>query len=125
MKNAKILCALAEQYNLLAVYVFGSHADEVAAWVRGNANVEVTHPDSDVDIGVLPAHGHRLTAHDRVRLMLALEDSLDVARATESYLRRCLEALLDLARHTLAKGFRRAPAEYRSITRELQSALFV
>jgi predicted nucleotidyltransferase len=80
VKNSKILCALAEQYNLLAVYVFGSRADEVAAQVRGDANVEFTHPDSDVDIGVLPAHGHRLTAHDRVRLMLALEDALDVAR---------------------------------------------
>ena len=32
--------------------------------------------------------------------------------AVDSYLRRALEALLDLARHVLAKGFGRAPAEY-------------
>lgn len=34
--------------------------------------------------------------------------------AGESYLRRALEALLDLARHLLAKGFGRAPVERRS-----------
>ena len=32
--------------------------------------------------------------------------------AGDSYLRRGLEALLDLGRHILAKGFGRAPAEY-------------
>lgn len=40
--------------------------------------------------------------------------------AAESYLRRCLEALLDLGRHILAKGFGRAISEYRAIARELQ-----
>lgn len=33
--------------------------------------------------------------------------------AAESCLRRALEALLDLGRHVLAKGFGDAPAEYR------------
>lgn len=40
--------------------------------------------------------------------------------AAESYLRRCLEALLDLGRHLLAKGFGRAASEYKAIARELQ-----
>jgi uncharacterized protein YutE (UPF0331/DUF86 family) len=40
--------------------------------------------------------------------------------AAESYLRRGLEALLDLGRHMLAKGFGRAPAEYKAIAQELQ-----
>jgi len=40
--------------------------------------------------------------------------------AAESYLRRCLESLFDLGRHILAKGFGRAPAEYRLIGSELQ-----
>src|SRR5688500_10635162 len=35
--------------------------------------------------------------------------------AAESYLRRALEALLDLGRHELSKGFGRAPAEYKEI----------
>lgn len=40
--------------------------------------------------------------------------------AAESFLRRCLESLLDLGRHILAKGFGRAPAEYRLIAEELR-----
>src|SRR5262249_44455567 len=39
--------------------------------------------------------------------------------AGDSYLRRALEALLDLARHVLAKGFGRAAAEYADIARQL------
>jgi uncharacterized protein YutE (UPF0331/DUF86 family) len=39
--------------------------------------------------------------------------------AGDSYLRRALEALLDLARHVLAKGFARAPAEYAEIGQQL------
>lgn len=39
--------------------------------------------------------------------------------AAESFLRRALEALLDLGRHVLAKGFGDAPAEYREVARQL------
>ena len=39
--------------------------------------------------------------------------------AADSYLRRALEALLDLARHVLAKAFGRAPAEYGEVARQL------
>lgn len=39
--------------------------------------------------------------------------------AGDSYLRRALEALLDLGRHILAKGFGRAPAEYAEVARQL------
>jgi uncharacterized protein YutE (UPF0331/DUF86 family) len=39
--------------------------------------------------------------------------------AGDSYLRRALEALLDLARHVLAKGFARAPAEYAEVAGQL------
>jgi len=39
--------------------------------------------------------------------------------AAESYLRRCLEALLDLGRHMLAKGFGRAAPEYKMIAQGL------
>jgi uncharacterized protein YutE (UPF0331/DUF86 family) len=47
-----------------------------------------------------------------------LEDSRNVA-AAESCLRRCLEALLDLGRHILAKGFGEAVSEYKEIARGL------
>jgi uncharacterized protein YutE (UPF0331/DUF86 family) len=40
--------------------------------------------------------------------------------AAESYLRRCLEALLDLGRHLLAKGFGQAVSEYKEIARVLK-----
>ena len=39
--------------------------------------------------------------------------------AGESYLRRALEALLDIARHVLAKGFARGPSEYAEVARQL------
>ena len=39
--------------------------------------------------------------------------------AGESYLRRAIEALLDIARHVLAKGFGRGAAEYAEVARQL------
>lgn len=70
---------LARQYGLIAIYGFGSRAEEVAARVAGRA-VEFSRPASDVDIGVLPAPGRRLTAAERADLAVALEDLLGVAR---------------------------------------------
>jgi uncharacterized protein YutE (UPF0331/DUF86 family) len=46
-------------------------------------------------------------------------DARNVASA-ESYLRRALEALLDLGRHLLAKGFGIATTEYKEIAARLQ-----
>jgi uncharacterized protein YutE (UPF0331/DUF86 family) len=43
------------------------------------------------------------------------------AAAGESYLRRALESLFDLGRHILAKGFAKAPAEYKEIAAALVS----
>jgi uncharacterized protein YutE (UPF0331/DUF86 family) len=40
--------------------------------------------------------------------------------AAESYLRRALEALLDLGRHVLAKGFGEGPSEYKALAPALQ-----
>jgi uncharacterized protein YutE (UPF0331/DUF86 family) len=47
-------------------------------------------------------------------------DARNVASG-ESYLRRALEALFDLGRHILAKGFAKAPAEYKEIAATLTS----
>ena len=60
----------------------------------------------------------------RIR-MLPLDDEAtflaDVRNegAAESYLRRALEALLDLGRHILARGFGQGVTEYRQIARQL------
>ena len=50
-----------------------------------------------------------------LKSMAAFEEDRRTAAAAESYLRRALEALLDLGRHILAKGFGQAAAEYREI----------
>lgn len=42
--------------------------------------------------------------------------------AAESYLRRALEALLDLCRHVLSKGFGEAPTEYKELAPALMRA---
>ena len=47
------------------------------------------------------------------------EDNRNIWSA-ESCLRRALEALLDLGRHILAKGFGRGVTEYKQIARELR-----
>jgi uncharacterized protein YutE (UPF0331/DUF86 family) len=81
-----------------------------------------------------PGQVHRVVVADKiaaVRRMLdgirtlplgALSDFTADPRmvaAGDSYLRRALEALLDLARHVLAKGFGRGPAEYAEVARQL------
>ncbi len=49
----------------------------------------------------------------------AFVGDVNLPAAGESYLRRALEALLDLARHVLAKGFGVPAAEYKEIPRKL------
>ena len=74
-----------ERYRLTAAYVFGSRAEEIAARVAGvptqlGGTPPADRPHSDVDIGVQPTRGTRLTAEQRVRLVLELEDLFAVAR---------------------------------------------
>lgn len=71
--------ALAAEYGLLAIYVFGSRAEEVAARVAGSP-VTAAHPESDVDVGVEPLRARRLTAQDRVRMVRQLETLLGADR---------------------------------------------
>lgn len=73
------LKALAEQFDLDGLYVFGSRAAEIAAFMRGQGQLDPV-SSSDVDVGVKPRPGRRLTARDRVRLTLALEDLWRVKR---------------------------------------------
>ena len=71
--------ALAAEYKLLAMYVFGSRAEEVAARVSGSP-VVAAHPDSDVDVGVDLLRGCGLNARDRVRITQRLETLLGARR---------------------------------------------
>jgi predicted nucleotidyltransferase len=70
---------LAERYPVSALYVFGSRALEIKSLVEGKEE-EWTALDSDVDVGVQPELGQRLTAQDRVEIVLALEKLFGVKR---------------------------------------------
>lgn len=70
---------ICNKYGVIGLYAFGSRAEEIAKRVEG-APLPSEHPTSDVDIGVQPPLGKRLTARERVRLAIELEDLLDVAR---------------------------------------------
>jgi len=73
------LTGLCHEHALTALYVFGSRAHEIAARVAGRREPS-EHPTSDVDIGVLPPRGGRLSAKARVRLAQELEAILGVDR---------------------------------------------
>lgn len=73
MSVAEDVKALVARYNVAAVYVFGSRASEISSRIRGGM-VPVTLPGSDVDIGVQPGPGRRLTAQERVRMAAELEE---------------------------------------------------
>ncbi len=72
MSVTETLKEISTRYHLGAVYVFGSRATEVAGRVRGEA-VSSQVPESDVDIGIQPLPGYRLTAQERLRLSIELE----------------------------------------------------
>jgi predicted nucleotidyltransferase len=81
LEYTSALAALADRYDLVAVYAFGSRADEIAALVMGRDDAhESLWRTSDVDIGVLPRRGRWLSAMERVELMQALEALFGVAR---------------------------------------------
>jgi len=73
------LDSLSRRFRLVAIYAFGSRAAEVRDRLAGR-QTDVSSSGSDLDIGVLPVRGHRLTARDRVHLSVALEDLMDVGR---------------------------------------------
>ncbi len=73
------LTGLCTEHGLVALYVFGSRAEEIAARAAG-VSADVTHPSSDVDIGVSPRRGLELSADQRVRIMQQLETLFDAAR---------------------------------------------
>lgn len=73
------VAALAQAFELVAVYVFGSRAEEIVTSTSGKTP-SCAHPESDVDIGVQPQKGSSLSAQQRVQLTLKLEEALRVTR---------------------------------------------
>lgn len=78
--------------------------------------------NSQVATGKLSVVREMLAAIERLPLgsFAAFLEAPHVAAAAESYLRRALEALLDLGRHILAKGFGVAASEYADVPRLLR-----
>jgi len=80
------IAEIAQRFQVADLYVFGSRAKEIAARFRQETETECRSVfpqqggDSDVDIGVMPKPGVRLTAKERVCLMVELEDLLEVNR---------------------------------------------
>jgi len=75
----KELVRLCADFSLVALYVFGSRAEEIAARVA-ERRAPCERPDSDVDVGALPVRGTTLSARDRVQLAQRLECLLAVPR---------------------------------------------
>jgi len=71
--------AIGRRYEVEALYVFGSRAEEIVERLRSQP-ASSRYPGSDVDIGIQPAASHRLSARDRVRLTIELEDLFNVNR---------------------------------------------
>ena len=76
----KRLNQIAEEFGLDTVYVFGSHAKEVAEWLKGERSGLSISPLSDVDVGVKPSSGRQLSVKEKVHLGMALEDLFSVNR---------------------------------------------
>lgn len=79
LEKAKRLSELARAYRLADIYVFGSRAAEIAAMIKNEKAIKCT-STSDVDIGVRPKQGPRLSTRDLMKLILKLEDLFGVNR---------------------------------------------
>ncbi|MGQ9646973.1 MAG: nucleotidyltransferase domain-containing protein [Thermodesulfobacteriota bacterium] len=70
---------IGNRYEIVALYAFGSRAREIAGKVHGK-EIFPRDPHSDVDIGAQLRPGRHLSAKERVRLAIDLEDLLNVNR---------------------------------------------
>ena len=73
------LRSIGNKYGIVALYAFGSRAGEVAGLIRGQLGIR-EHPSADLDVGVQPKPGKRLSAQEKVRLASEMEDLLGVSR---------------------------------------------
>jgi uncharacterized protein len=73
------LSELARSYGLADIYAFGSRAAEIAAGIRKGRALKRT-SSSDVDIGVRPKQGPRLSARVLANLTVELEDLFGTSR---------------------------------------------
>ena len=77
--QADALAEICREYEIDIMWSFGSRAAEIRDWLAGSI-AELNDRTSDVDIGVKPAPGRRLTVAEKVGLAQALEELLQVSR---------------------------------------------
>lgn len=77
--QAARLSELARTYRLADIYAFGSRAGEIAAMIRTGRALK-RRSSSDLDIGIRPKKGHRLSPRDVIDLTIELEDLFGVSR---------------------------------------------
>ncbi len=79
IQRIRALSQICEAFQVDILYVFGSRAAEVRAWTEGKLPALAPGP-ADVDVGVRPIPGVRLSIDEKVRLAIALEDLWGVGR---------------------------------------------
>jgi len=74
------LFQIAEEFGFEMIYVFGSEEKQVLGWLEGdNRGISIL-PQSDVDIGVKPSSGRRISVKEKVDFAAAFEDFFSVNR---------------------------------------------
>lgn len=73
------LQAILERYGISACYAFGSRAREIAARLKGPSYC-ASAGRSDLDIGIEPIRGRKLSVKEKVKLGIELEDLFRVPR---------------------------------------------
>ncbi len=74
------LSQIADEFDLDMVYAFGSRGREIAGWIKGEISALRNSTSSDVDIGVKPRPGKKLTLKEKVRLSILFEELFSVNR---------------------------------------------
>ncbi len=76
----KFLRTIAKQFSIEAIYAFGSMAKDAFRWISGEKEEISFDLHSDLDIGVKPRPGRKLSVDQKVELTLALEDFFSAPR---------------------------------------------
>ena len=74
MERRKKMNQIAERFELSIIYAFGSNAGALLEWIEHERFELSISSSSDVDIGVKPYPGEKLSVQEKVYLTMALED---------------------------------------------------
>ena len=74
MNYKDTIVVICKRYGIADLYVFGSRSQEISARVWGKPGAAATHPDSDVDIGVMPVNVSKFGPLQRTSMTIDLED---------------------------------------------------